>query len=149
MIAIQEKAAAVYQVLKEVYGQSPWTLKQILSDMQQEHVDYFTFYHQETLLGFLAIQQLPGEMEITKDRKSTRLNSSHANISYAVFCLKKTKTKHSVRGFYFWSLPALKFTPRAPPPRSVRAMLRGQAVASARTPSNSCPAAISYAVIYL
>src|SRR3712207_8751560 len=27
----------------------------------------------------------------TGDRKSTRLNSSHANISYAVFCLKKTK----------------------------------------------------------
>src|SRR3712207_8260238 len=29
------------------------------------------------------------EVEVTKDRKSTRLNSSHANISYAVFCLKK------------------------------------------------------------
>src|SRR3712207_8571701 len=28
------------------------------------------------------------------DRKSTRLNSSHANISYAVFCLKKKITKH-------------------------------------------------------
>src|SRR3712207_6887684 len=28
------------------------------------------------------------------DRKSTRLNSSHANISYAVFCLKKKKTKY-------------------------------------------------------
>src|SRR3712207_6995047 len=28
---------------------------------------------------------------ITLDRKSTRLNSSHANISYAVFCLKKKK----------------------------------------------------------
>src|SRR5258707_7399364 len=27
-----------------------------------------------------------------KDRKSTRLNSSHANISYAVFCLEKTRT---------------------------------------------------------
>src|SRR5258707_5445916 len=27
------------------------------------------------------------------DRKSTRLNSSHANISYAVFCLKKTKIR--------------------------------------------------------
>src|SRR3712207_8596398 len=27
-----------------------------------------------------------------KDRKSTRLNSSHANISYAVFCLKKKKS---------------------------------------------------------
>src|SRR3712207_7567947 len=29
----------------------------------------------------------------TRDRKSTRLNSSHANISYAVFCLKKKKNK--------------------------------------------------------
>src|SRR3712207_7090322 len=28
-----------------------------------------------------------------RDRKSTRLNSSHANISYAVFCLKKKRTK--------------------------------------------------------
>src|SRR3712207_7827955 len=33
-----------------------------------------------------ALDGLPGE---TVDRKSTRLNSSHANISYAVFCLKK------------------------------------------------------------
>src|SRR3712207_9222315 len=32
------------------------------------------------------------EVERAEDRKSTRLNSSHANISYAVFCLKK---KHS------------------------------------------------------
>src|SRR3712207_8179807 len=32
------------------------------------------------------------------DRKSTRLNSSHANISYAVFCLKKKKiTKKSIQ----------------------------------------------------
>src|SRR3712207_8825847 len=30
-------------------------------------------------------------MPLVKDRKSTRLNSSHANISYAVFCLKKKK----------------------------------------------------------
>src|SRR3712207_7258445 len=29
--------------------------------------------------------------DIAADRKSTRLNSSHANISYAVFCLKKKK----------------------------------------------------------
>src|SRR3712207_7414656 len=29
---------------------------------------------------------------VLQDRKSTRLNSSHANISYAVFCLKKKKT---------------------------------------------------------
>src|SRR5258707_7004811 len=36
-------------------------------------------------------------LRILRDRKSTRLNSSHANISYAVFCLKKKKkTKHDV-----------------------------------------------------
>src|SRR3712207_7563981 len=33
------------------------------------------------------------------DRKSTRLNSSHANISYAVFCLKKKKNKHPILHF--------------------------------------------------
>src|SRR5947209_8883148 len=31
-------------------------------------------------------------LRLAKDRKSTRLNSSHANISYAVFCLKKKNT---------------------------------------------------------
>src|SRR3712207_7505786 len=41
-------------------------------------------------------QDLPGianTLSPLGDRKSTRLNSSHANISYAVFCLKK-KTQH-------------------------------------------------------
>src|SRR3712207_7328838 len=32
---------------------------------------------------------------VDEDRKSTRLNSSHANISYAVFCLKKKKKNHT------------------------------------------------------
>src|SRR2546430_12041828 len=32
-------------------------------------------------------------LEGIRDRKSTRLNSSHSQISYAVFCLKKKKTK--------------------------------------------------------
>src|SRR2546430_4228606 len=31
-----------------------------------------------------------------RDRKSTRLNSSHSQISYAVFCLKKKKTHHDL-----------------------------------------------------
>src|SRR3712207_7241804 len=47
--------------------------------------------------GALDLRRSPGgddvgEMTVPKvtiDRKSTRLNSSHANISYAVFCLKK------------------------------------------------------------
>src|SRR3712207_8979687 len=40
------------------------------------------------------VEQLePGQHQRPGDRKSTRLNSSHANISYAVFCLKKKKTR--------------------------------------------------------
>src|SRR3712207_6979549 len=35
-------------------------------------------------------------VEETRDRKSTRLNSSHANISYAVFCLKKKKDNNTI-----------------------------------------------------
>src|SRR3712207_9479875 len=35
---------------------------------------------------------------IAQDRKSTRLNSSHANISYAVFCLKKKKKNKLFKG---------------------------------------------------
>src|SRR3712207_8895030 len=44
--------------------------------------------------SFKPIHREPGDdiCELAVDRKSTRLNSSHANISYAVFCLKKKKT---------------------------------------------------------
>src|SRR3712207_7833892 len=47
-------------------------------------------------MGFeLKLYPVPAaEMQNQSDRKSTRLNSSHANISYAVFCLKK-KNKHT------------------------------------------------------
>src|SRR3712207_7225415 len=61
-------------------------------------------------LGFVLGVVLPGQLAVDddvdaavgfaheghvvpRDRKSTRLNSSHANISYAVFCLKKKKNK--------------------------------------------------------
>src|SRR3712207_7501083 len=40
---------------------------------------------------FRSVELLPVEHDL--DRKSTRLNSSHANISYAVFCLKKKKRR--------------------------------------------------------
>src|SRR5688572_31312784 len=44
------------------------------------------------LLGHLG-QLVLGERDALGDRKSTRLNSSHSQISYAVFCLKKKKKK--------------------------------------------------------
>src|SRR3712207_7038712 len=48
----------------------------------------------ESLYG--TLQKKAGDASdsgLKLDRKSTRLNSSHANISYAVFCLKKKKTQ--------------------------------------------------------
>src|SRR3712207_8218250 len=49
------------------------------------------FYQDDKQVATAAclIKRLP----LGIDRKSTRLNSSHANISYAVFCLKKKKNK--------------------------------------------------------
>src|SRR5258707_8230665 len=44
--------------------------------------------------GFVPVRKF-GKLPAQTDRKSTRLNSSHANISYAVFCLKKKKEKQS------------------------------------------------------
>src|SRR2546430_5786612 len=41
---------------------------------------------------------------ILRDRKSTRLNSSHSQISYAVFCLKKKTTTHGVSDTYRYVL---------------------------------------------
>src|SRR2546430_5969531 len=46
------------------------------------------------LLGWLAFRAFPYRQHVVRenlDRKSTRLNSSHSQISYAVFCLKKKK----------------------------------------------------------
>src|SRR5205807_8199950 len=43
----------------------------------------------------LLVGQAPGA-QLVRDRKSTRLNSSHLVISYAVFCLKKKKKTRSV-----------------------------------------------------
>src|SRR5256886_4407105 len=53
---------------------------------------------------------LPALTRLTqkRDRKSTRLNSSHSQISYAVFCLKKKK---------FLAMPSLKLFDRCPPCR--------------------------------
>src|SRR3712207_6868750 len=56
-----------------------------------------TFYAWWRLPAGLTAEALLTEHRIAVapgDRKSTRLNSSHANISYAVFCLKKKKTRN-------------------------------------------------------
>src|SRR3712207_7055844 len=70
---------------------------------------YTTLFRSETNTGLVFVtpetvdrylqteSRFEGDSEQQKivDRKSTRLNSSHANISYAVFCLKKKTTNTS------------------------------------------------------
>src|SRR3712207_7027034 len=52
-----------------------------------------------------AASQLAETFEqVVGDRKSTRLNSSHANISYAVFCLKKIKSTRLLSAFLYFLL---------------------------------------------
>src|SRR3712207_8801050 len=55
----------------------PESFKVLLKEMQSLALDVDVLSEEGT------------EVEVREDRKSTRLNSSHANISYAVFCLKK------------------------------------------------------------
>src|SRR3712207_6985011 len=58
-------------------------------------IDHDGFLGLEDILLEGRVGHLHGRHRVTfADRKSTRLNSSHANISYAVFCLKK-KNKHT------------------------------------------------------
>src|SRR5699024_11444050 len=48
-----------------------------------------------------AVERQEGQEALTSsDRKSTRLNSSHVSISYAVFCLKKKKKKQHETKLY-------------------------------------------------
>src|SRR5690349_23095092 len=53
----------------------------------QQHLDH------RVEVGQCRLQVGPGLADQRGDRKSTRLNSSHVEISYAVFCLKKKKKK--------------------------------------------------------
>ncbi|MGT2625439.1 ribosomal protein S18-alanine N-acetyltransferase [Streptococcus thoraltensis] len=55
----------VFKILDEAYGQSPWSKNQILADYNQDNTDYFFLFENDQVVGFLALQGLFGEMELT------------------------------------------------------------------------------------
>src|SRR5699024_12393707 len=66
------------------------------SDLSLQRTMYLPLYLEKTYLQYLpkalyVLNHLNPDLIYTEDRKSTRLNSSHVSISYAVFCLKKKK----------------------------------------------------------
>src|SRR3712207_8595678 len=96
--------------LKGLDTQFYWTLNSYLSkrlyrlidQMRGADLDWgedlFELQKQLPLAGYQYVSKImqvlaPAHGEL--DRKSTRLNSSHANISYAVFCLKKKTTMNA------------------------------------------------------
>src|SRR3712207_6962641 len=85
----------------EIYTLSLHDALPILALMGDDHTaESSTVAHQSEFAFvdvMIPILNPAGVQEILDyglDRKSTRLNSSHANISYAVFCLKKKKKQH-------------------------------------------------------
>ncbi|HEQ8818931.1 ribosomal-protein-alanine acetyltransferase [Streptococcus pyogenes] len=66
MKTVEEQAKNIYQLLEMVYGTSPWTLEQVLIDIRRDQTDYFLLYDHDKLLGFLAIQDLASEVEMTQ-----------------------------------------------------------------------------------
>src|SRR3712207_8346392 len=64
---------------------SPEAIEQALADWEAKHPDDYI----AVVVNNAGIRRDNLMIFMQKDRKSTRLNSSHANISYAVFCLKK------------------------------------------------------------
>src|SRR3989442_2044063 len=73
-------------------------------DFGKESPDYFSFGAEGGELNYYFIagpdpkKILEEYTAMTGDRKSTRLNSSHVRISYAVFCLKKKKVTNNAVG---------------------------------------------------
>src|SRR3712207_8473231 len=70
----------------------PYTplFRSILGDESAEHL--LRARHPPAAISSQIEHDARDSLVLSSDRKSTRLNSSHANISYAVFCLKKKNT---------------------------------------------------------
>src|SRR5437660_9790834 len=67
--------------------------KGFMAEAKQNFVEYAERMHKAGKIqhAFAALKEF-ADISAERDRKSTRLNSSHVAISYAVFCLKKKKT---------------------------------------------------------
>src|SRR3712207_8855226 len=69
--------------LSYVFG---WEQHNVFTGRDATISGYFAAFEPSYDFNWIRVR---GAAMISRDRKSTRLNSSHANISYAVFCLKK------------------------------------------------------------
>src|SRR2546427_9465607 len=90
-LGVEQRALAIAAQVTESYISQLLTRKKAppapnRTDIYDKMETFLRFPHGE--LSKLATRQREEELK-RRDRKSTRLNSSHSQISYAVFCLKK------------------------------------------------------------
>src|SRR5690349_22152822 len=96
-LGYEKVARNAAEAVAEEMGFSPDRIEDLKTAISEACMNAIEHGNQEdkttsvTVLLTAAPKQL--EIKVAEDRKSTRLNSSHVEISYAVFCLKKKKKK--------------------------------------------------------
>ena len=75
-LSSQEQAQLIYQILSDVYDKSPWTIEQVVADLALDTTEYFYVYDQEEVVGFLALQNLVGELRGDQYRRFKSLSGS-------------------------------------------------------------------------
>src|SRR3712207_8149929 len=79
----------------------PISMERLAADGQLQVYRHHGFWRcMDTPKDRDELDELLSSGAFSRDRKSTRLNSSHANISYAVFCLKKKKKNETLLQTY-------------------------------------------------
>src|SRR3712207_7571468 len=78
-----------YQVASQIHAQQARAQPALAAPPHAKHADMVPRGQVHSSAVWLR-----GRVSMPTDRKSTRLNSSHANISYAVFCLKKKRYEY-------------------------------------------------------
>lgn len=62
---IEEQVERIWEILADVHGQSPWTKQQIKTNLMRPESQYLYAYHEGEIVGFIALQFLSGEWEIS------------------------------------------------------------------------------------
>lgn len=62
---IEEQVESIWEILADVHGQSPWTKQQIKTDLMRPESQYLYAYHEGEIVGFIVLQSLSGEWEIS------------------------------------------------------------------------------------
>ena len=104
----EQLISAMFSVLETAYGTSPWSESQIKADYEQSNTEYFFLFDDNQLVGFLALQTLFGEVELTniavaKPYQGQGLSKqllSHLEFIEEPIFLEVRQSNHKAQGLY-------------------------------------------------